>query len=334
MKEIEVKATETDMKPTLLLYAVLSTLSLTLAVRQKWVYSGRARDRGDQLVSDLIDIDANHEDAQLEVDGSGSDADEDGEHSGDDPVDEASGDTPILSVCELHRRQAIGQSASGPVIGAFIPRCTDDGYFELLQCHSSTGDCWCVDQKEGVELIGSRQRVPSMPDCTRFTDVTKWQSSSAEKTLRTTSVEVIPDRFSARTTASSSLAPSTSSARDEPSNKIDHFPNELDKKFDDPSDFDDNKVERPEQIGEPRRRKLSLRASVIGQPGILAGIIGAAVVILLCLVLLVMFCAYRMHLKSQDPEIFYIDKTARMPLSSNKKVGYMKALNQDHDMYN
>jgi len=48
-----------------------------------------------------------------------------------------------------------------------------------------------------------------------------------------------------------------------------------------------------------------------------------------------MFCAYRMQRKSQDPEIFYIDKTARMPLSSssNKKVGYMKALNPDHDMY-
>jgi len=64
-----------------------------------------------------------------------------------------------------------------------------------------------------------------------------------------------------------------------------------------------------------------------------AGIIGAAVIVLLCLVLLVMFCVYRMHRKSQDPEIFYIDKTARMPLSTNKKVGYMKALNPDHDMY-
>jgi len=83
-------------------------------------------------------------------------------------------DTTILSVCELHRRQAIDQSASGHVIGTFVPRCTDDGHFEPLQCHSSTGDCWCVDGKEGLELIGSRQRVPSMPDCTRFTGKTCW----------------------------------------------------------------------------------------------------------------------------------------------------------------
>jgi len=66
---------------------------------------------------------------------------------------------------------------------------------------------------------------------------------------------------------------------------------------------------------------------------VFVGIIGATVIVLLCLVLLVMFCVYRVHCKSHEPEIFYIDKTARMPPSSNKKVGYMKALNPDHDMY-
>ena len=64
----------------------------------------------------------------------------------------------------------------------------------------------------------------------------------------------------------------------------------------------------------------------------LSGIIGAAVIVLLCLVLLVMFIIYRMHRKSQDPAIYYIDKPSRTTLqSSNKKAGYMKAL--DHDEY-
>jgi len=58
----------------------------------QWVYSGRARDRG-QFESDLIDIDADHEDARLEVEGSGSEDDEDGEQSGDGDVDDASGGT-------------------------------------------------------------------------------------------------------------------------------------------------------------------------------------------------------------------------------------------------
>jgi len=43
-------------------------------------------------------------------------------------------------------------------------------------------------------------------------------------------------------------------------------------KFDDPADIDNNYVERPDQISDTRRRKMSLRASVIGQPGILAGL--------------------------------------------------------------
>jgi len=43
-------------------------------------------------------------------------------------------------------------------------------------------------------------------------------------------------------------------------------------KFDDPADIDNNYVERPDHISEPRRRKMSLRASIIGQPGILAGL--------------------------------------------------------------
>jgi len=42
-------------------------------------------------MSDLIDIDADHYDAELEVDGSGDEDDEDGEQSGDGAVDEASG---------------------------------------------------------------------------------------------------------------------------------------------------------------------------------------------------------------------------------------------------
>ena len=39
-----------------------------------------------------------------------------------------------------------------------------------------------------------------------------------------------------------------------------------------PPDFDNNNIDMPDQISEPRRRKMSLRASVIGQPGILAGL--------------------------------------------------------------
>ena len=41
------------------------------------------------------------------------------------------------------------------LLGAFIPQCTEDGYYEASQCHGSTGHCWCVT-KEGEELQGTR----------------------------------------------------------------------------------------------------------------------------------------------------------------------------------
>lgn len=317
------------MKRALLLYALLSTLScLTLCVRQKWVYSDRTRDRGGRLVTDVIDIDAENDEGQFEVDGSGNGTDDEGDAQSGDGDEESSGDVTILGACQLRRQQAISQS--GHMIGMFIPRCTSSGHYEELQCHSGTGECWCVDRVDGLEMIGSRQRVPSMPDCTRFS-VTTALKPSTEESLHSTSNRVITRQM--QTPTSTSTSASTSSVRDELNNKINQFPSEPEIKYDGPADIDSNSVERSDQNIEPRRRKMSLRASVIGQPGILAGIIGGVVVILLCIVLLVMFCVYRVHRKSNDPEIFYIDNTARMPLSSNKKVGYMKALNPDHDMY-
>lgn len=49
-------------------------------------------------------------------------------------------------------------------VGSYIPRCTDEGYFKPIQCHSSTGQCWCVD-KYGNEIAGSRKQ--GNPNCGR-----------------------------------------------------------------------------------------------------------------------------------------------------------------------
>lgn len=44
-----------------------------------------------------------------------------------------------------------------PLIGAFIPSCKMTGDYEEIQCHGSTGFCWCVDEF-GNELPGTRIR--------------------------------------------------------------------------------------------------------------------------------------------------------------------------------
>jgi hypothetical protein len=41
--------------------------------------------------------------------------------------------------------------------GAFFPTCEADGYFSRLQCHFSTGQCWCVDPHSGKEIMGTRR---------------------------------------------------------------------------------------------------------------------------------------------------------------------------------
>ena len=35
--------------------------------------------------------------------------------------------------------------SSGTQLGAFVPQCDGAGQYEPLQCHGSTGYCWCVD---------------------------------------------------------------------------------------------------------------------------------------------------------------------------------------------
>ncbi|XP_029454190.1 nidogen-2 [Rhinatrema bivittatum] len=42
-----------------------------------------------------------------------------------------------------------------PYFGLHIPQCDDQGNYQPLQCHSSTGHCWCVDAA-GQEIPGTR----------------------------------------------------------------------------------------------------------------------------------------------------------------------------------
>lgn len=51
------------------------------------------------------------------------------------------------------------------ILGAYIPACDAEGYYEHTQCHSSVGMCWCVD-KHGVEVPNSRVR--GKPNCCKY----------------------------------------------------------------------------------------------------------------------------------------------------------------------
>jgi hypothetical protein len=71
------------------------------------------------------------------------------------PIEIAS---PPLTPCERASRMA----KMSRMLGAFIPKCESDGSYAKVQCHGSTGHCWCVDES-GKERSGTRVR--GTPDC-------------------------------------------------------------------------------------------------------------------------------------------------------------------------
>ena len=69
------------------------------------------------------------------------------------------------TVCERHKESAQSSSSSGsgflsffrprPAVGQFVPQCDLHGAYEPTQCHSSIGQCWCVDAS-GQEIPNTR----------------------------------------------------------------------------------------------------------------------------------------------------------------------------------
>lgn len=71
--------------------------------------------------------------------------------------------------CEAHRDSLLGATEFGPrgprpPVGQYVPTCDQNGAYEAMQCHGSTGQCWCVD-RNGQEIPGSRSRPGSKPMC-------------------------------------------------------------------------------------------------------------------------------------------------------------------------
>ncbi|XP_022806051.1 uncharacterized protein LOC111343164 [Stylophora pistillata] len=78
--------------------------------------------------------------------------------------------------CQDQRERALQNG----VIGSFIPKCTEDGSFEKIQCHGSV--CYCVD-KDGNEISGTKTSLPDTPNCLvpKPTDEDPTKSSCEEK---------------------------------------------------------------------------------------------------------------------------------------------------------
>uniref|UniRef100_A0A8C7RS93 Nidogen 2 n=1 Tax=Oncorhynchus mykiss TaxID=8022 RepID=A0A8C7RS93_ONCMY len=68
--------------------------------------------------------------------------------------------------CEQHKDSVQTTSPEGyPILGVFVPECDEQGQYRALQCHGSTGYCWCVDSR-GQERAGTRKGPGTgQPNC-------------------------------------------------------------------------------------------------------------------------------------------------------------------------
>ncbi len=71
---------------------------------------------------------------------------------------------PVTPICQSIYR--VRQNQSG-LIGGFQPTCDEDGSFSEVQCHGSTGYCWCVDVEFGQPVTNGTRSRPSCPRCTK-----------------------------------------------------------------------------------------------------------------------------------------------------------------------
>ena len=74
---------------------------------------------------------------------------------------------------------ALRSMTTRPMMGAYVPQCDSAGNFAAVQCHGSTGQCWCADTQTGVELTGTRQRPGSASAVTETSCAAAEQASKA-----------------------------------------------------------------------------------------------------------------------------------------------------------
>ncbi|XP_019716212.1 uncharacterized protein nid2a isoform X14 [Hippocampus comes] len=114
--------------------------------------------------------------------------------AGSTPVDCDKPEQPKTQ-CEQHRDSIQTISPEGyPVVGSFVPQCDSSGHYTPLQCHGSTGHCWCVDS-QGQERVGTRTLPGTTPtNCDKPEDPERLKTHCEQHrdSVQTTSPEGYP----------------------------------------------------------------------------------------------------------------------------------------------
>ncbi|XP_058254641.1 SPARC-related modular calcium-binding protein 1 isoform X5 [Hemibagrus wyckioides] len=66
--------------------------------------------------------------------------------------------------CDQERQSALEEARQNPKEDIFVPDCGPHGLFKPVQCHQSTGYCWCVQVETGRPIPGTSTRYKK-PEC-------------------------------------------------------------------------------------------------------------------------------------------------------------------------
>uniref|UniRef100_A0A8C1ZYT1 Thyroglobulin type-1 domain-containing protein n=1 Tax=Cyprinus carpio TaxID=7962 RepID=A0A8C1ZYT1_CYPCA len=69
-----------------------------------------------------------------------------------------------LKTCEHEQMSMLAEEAIQGPEERFVPECSADGRYRAVQCHRSTGYCWCVRVDSGRPVPGTSAR-DQLPDC-------------------------------------------------------------------------------------------------------------------------------------------------------------------------
>ncbi|XP_013915727.1 PREDICTED: SPARC-related modular calcium-binding protein 1 [Thamnophis sirtalis] len=72
--------------------------------------------------------------------------------------------TQKINSCDQERQSALEEAKQNPREGIVIPECAPGGLYKPVQCHQSTGYCWCVLVDTGRPLPGTSTRYET-PVC-------------------------------------------------------------------------------------------------------------------------------------------------------------------------
>ncbi|XP_068110162.1 SPARC-related modular calcium-binding protein 1 isoform X12 [Hyperolius riggenbachi] len=94
-----------------------------------------------------------------------------------------------VNSCDQERQSALEEARDNPREGIVIPECAPGGLYKPVQCHQSTGYCWCVLVDTGRPLPGTSTRYET-PVCESDA---RWKNTDAEDPFKDRELQGCPE---------------------------------------------------------------------------------------------------------------------------------------------